>query len=164
MHKSLLVLAAVAAIGGCGEDDKEDFVQKARESGQYEVTSSELAQDKSKRDDVKEFAARMIADHTAAGRKLEQVSTEAGVTPKEKGVGEKTEYTDELEELQKANDFDAEYIDQQVSAHEDAVKLFESYSRDGDDAKLRSFAAETLPTLKAHLDHVKKLQAAKEGG
>jgi putative membrane protein len=160
MQKAFVVLAAVVALGGCGENDKEDFAKKARESGQYEVTSSELAQEKSKRDDVKAFAAEMIADHTAAGKKLEQISAEAGVTTVEKGVGQKTEYTDELEELQKAADFDAEYIDQQVTAHEDAVILFESYGQDGDDAKLKAFAAETLPTLKRHLEHVKKLKDA----
>ena len=124
------------------------------------MTSSELAQEKSKRDDVKSFAAQMIADHTAAGKKLEQISAEAGVTPAETGVGQKNEYTDDLEELQKAADFDAGYIDQQVTAHEDAVNLFESYGKDGDDAKLKAFAAETLPTLKRHLEHVKKLKDA----
>ena len=44
MHRSVFVLV-IAALGGCGENDKGDFARKARESGQYEVTSSELAQD-----------------------------------------------------------------------------------------------------------------------
>lgn len=158
MYKQAVILVAVLTLSGCGEDDKEDFVRKATEAGQFEITSSELAQDKSKRADVKAFAVQMISDHTAAAKKLDQIAAEAKVTLKEKGVGEKTDYTDDLEDLQEAEDFDNEYIDKQVEAHEDAVMLFDSYAKDGDDTKLKQFASETLPTLKAHLEHAKQLQ------
>lgn len=52
---------------------------------------------------------------------------------------------------------DAEYIEKQTEAHEEVVSLFKGYAEKGDDAKLKQFASETLSTLQAHLDHVKKL-------
>jgi putative membrane protein len=39
----------------------------------------------------------------------------------------------------------------QVSAHKDAVSLFERYAKGGDNADLKAFAAKTLPRLKEHL-------------
>lgn len=162
MKRIAFGVASVLVLAACGEEtDKEDFVRKATEAGQFEITSSELAQEKSKRDDVKAFAQQMITDHTAASKKLDGLAAEVGVTLKDRGVGEKTEHTDDLEDLQKTtpDTFDREYIAKQEDAHEEAVKLFQGYADKGDDAKLKAFAAETLPTLKAHLEHVKKLKA-----
>jgi putative membrane protein len=39
----------------------------------------------------------------------------------------------------------------QVDAHEDAVSLFERYSKSGDNANLKNWAGKTLETLKSHL-------------
>ena len=42
----------------------------------------------------------------------------------------------------------------QQSAHDEAVKLFSKYSKNGDNAALKSFAQETLPTLQDHKKHI----------
>jgi putative membrane protein len=39
----------------------------------------------------------------------------------------------------------------QVSAHKDAVSLFERYAQGGDNAKLKDWATKTLPALQHHL-------------
>jgi putative membrane protein len=39
----------------------------------------------------------------------------------------------------------------QVSAHKDAVSLFERYAKGGDNAKLKDWAGKTLPALRHHL-------------
>jgi hypothetical protein len=41
-------------------------------------------------------------------------------------------------------DFDQSYDQIQVKAHQDAVALFEAYSRGGDNPDLKSWAAQTL--------------------
>jgi putative membrane protein len=38
-----------------------------------------------------------------------------------------------------------------VKDHEDDVKAFETQSKEGTDADVKSFAAKTLPTLQEHL-------------
>jgi putative membrane protein len=45
----------------------------------------------------------------------------------------------------------------QVSAHKDAVSLFERYSKSGDNAKLKDWAGKTLPALQHHLDMAQQL-------
>ena len=65
-----------------------------------------------------------------------------------------------LDELKgkSGKDFDQSYDQTQVKAHQDAVVLFEAYSRAGDDAELKRWAAKTLPNLKQHLTMAQKLK------
>src|ERR1700704_5241405 len=51
----------------------------------------------------------------------------------------------------KPEDFAGEYDPMQVSAHKDAVSLFERYAKGGGDSKLKDWAGKTLPTLQHHL-------------
>ena len=47
----------------------------------------------------------------------------------------------------------------QVSAHKDAVSLFERYTKSGNNADLKAFAAKTLPHLRDHLKMAEDLSA-----
>ena len=69
-------------------------------------------------------------------------------------------HADMLEKLKAASgkEFTQAFLTMQMQAHKEAVDLFERYSKEGDDAKLKSFATETLPALRAHLQEVQKLQ------
>jgi putative membrane protein len=58
---------------------------------------------------------------------------------------------DKLNGLQ-GEDFAKQYMDDQVSAHKDAVSLFQRYGKSGADDKLKAWADKTLPTLQHHLD------------
>ena len=62
-------------------------------------------------------------------------------------------------DLEEAPDeeFDARYAEQQDLAHQETVKLFESYAEDGDHAGLQRFAKQMLPTLQQHLSSAKEL-------
>jgi putative membrane protein len=46
-------------------------------------------------------------------------------------------------------------------AHEDAVSLFERYSKGSDNPDLKSWAGKTLPALKHHLEMAKALNKSK---
>lgn len=151
----LLMISAATAYGV----DKETFARTASQSGHFEVMSGELAQEKAESDEVKEFAKMMVEDHTGTVEKLDRIAKEAGVKPAE-GVGQKSKYTAHMKTLQDAApgvSFDEAYINIQRKAHQEAVALFRDYAESGDDPKLKQFAAETLPTLQAHLDYTMKL-------
>jgi putative membrane protein len=116
-----------------------------------EIESSKIAQNKGNAQE-KQFAGEMIADHTKTSTELKGlVSGEMkGTIPtalddsSEKKLGKLRN--------SKPEDFASEYDPMQVSAHKDAVSLFERYAKGGDDPKLKDWASETLPTLKHHLD------------
>lgn len=145
------------------ETSAADFVKKATAAGDFEIATSQLALEKSQAPDVKRFAQQMIDDHTAAAQKLAAVATDAGLPPESQPVKASDKHMKNIQMLQGANpaEFDASYVAVQKKAHEEAVDLFSKYAESGDNAKLKAFAAETLPTLQSHLSHVKTITLSK---
>ena len=137
--------------------DKGSFVKVVTSANAFEIESSKLAEEKARDGDVKDFAKQMIADHTKAAeglKKAAKLGDEPPVlAPKHQAM---------LDTLKGASgeDFQALYIEMQASAHMDAVTLFATYAKGGDDAAVKQFAAETLPKLEMHKMHVMKLVAA----
>jgi putative membrane protein len=61
-------------------------------------------------------------------------------------------------------DFSSNFDSDQVSAHKDAVSLFERYAKGGDNAELKDWAGKTLPTLQHHLEMAQELGKAPSVG
>lgn len=137
----------------------EDFVRKAAIANQFEIESSQLALDKAQDAKVKQFAQRMIDEHTKTGKDME---TALQSESKDIALPDKldTKHQKMLDKLQSASDarFDSQYLSAQKDAHKEAVKLFSNYSKKGQDPALKEFAAQTLPGLKDHQTHVKNLK------
>ncbi len=130
------------------------FVEKAAESGMAEVQAAQLAQQKSTDPKIKDFAQRMITDHTQANQKLMALAQTKAVTPPtEISSKHQTEMT-KLQGLD-GQKFDRAYLKGQIRDHEEAVKLFQKEASDGKDPQLQQFAQQTLPTLQQHLDMAK---------
>ena len=59
--------------------------------------------------------------------------------------------------------FDRLYLQQQVTAHQQAVDMVRSYADAGDNARLQHWAAGALPVLQGHLQMAMQLQQATQG-
>jgi putative membrane protein len=139
-------------------DTPQQFADKAAVANLFEIETSKLAVKTSKNKDVLAFANKMITDHTKAGTAFKAaVGKATGVTPPAEKLD--AAHQAKLDDLKTktGEDFDKAYIDAQQDAHDEAVSLFDSYANNGDDAALKAFAAETLPTLKAHEEHIDKM-------
>ena len=64
-------------------------------------------------------------------------------------------------EAKDAASFDKAYVDAQDKAHVETVDLFNDSARGGDNARLKAFAVELLPTLQSHLEHVSRMRSQK---
>lgn len=134
-----------------------DFATQAAVSGMFEIQSSELALERGDAA-TKAFAQQMITAHRKASEELKGLVASANINVTLPATLDSAhqETMDDLRKLQGA-EFNEEYIDEQVDAHEDAISLFERYAEGGDNAALKAWAAKTLPELKHHLDMAKKL-------
>lgn len=132
-----------------------DFVTKAAIGNQFEIQSSELARDRIRSDQVRQFADRMIRDHRAAGDRLK---TAAGNRTVPSRLDEA--HQQKLEQIRSAgeNRTDRVYIDLQVQAHRDTVAMFDRYVQNGDDPRLKQFAQQSLPSLREHLQSAEQVQ------
>lgn len=167
MTQQISILAAALIAAGVvspafAADSTPDFLHTAAVANRFEIDSSKIALAKSPSDAVKEFAKQMVDDHMATAEKMKSAITAAGLDPKMVPEDLDDSHQKLLDKLKMADtkDFDKEYIDAQADAHKDAVDLFDNYAKDGSNVSIKEFAANTLPTLKAHKDHVDSLKKA----
>jgi putative membrane protein len=154
---ALLVLACPLAAFGASNPDAS-FFKHAAEGGIAEVDAGNLAQQKASSQNVKDFGAMMVKDHSAANEKLQAIAASKDVTlPTSASVGQMASKA-KLDMLS-GSTFDASYIKGQVRAHERTLELFRKEITAGQDAEAKAFAKETLPTVKAHLKAIKAIAA-----
>lgn len=148
--------APMAAESKLDSNDR-DFIENAAQSGHMEVEGSKMALEKSQNAEVKKFAQQMIDDHTKAGQLLAALAKSKGVdVPTDPSLMQQAK----LKTLGLRDEgFDEAYAEGVgVSAHEDAVKLFEEASNEAKDPEVKQFATETLPKLQQHLQMAKTLE------
>lgn len=145
-----------------------EFARMAAISDMFEIQSSQMAEQRSQNPQVKQFAQRMVTDHTKTTNEMKQLMQQAGSGPLHNmqmpsGLDQKHQAL--LTQLQQAQgpQFDQMYIQQQVQAHQMAVDMFQNYARSGDNAQLKQFASQTLPALQQHLQMAQELQRSMRG-
>ena len=134
------------------------FVATAAAGNLFEIDSSELALRRSQSSAVRDFANRMVVDHNAAAAKLKQAVADAKLTPPAEKLDAKHQAMLDDLKAKDAASFDRAYIEVQYNAHVETVALFQSYAKGGETGRLKAFAADVLPTLQGHLDHVTKMR------
>jgi putative membrane protein len=135
-----------------------DFVKEVAISDMFEIESSKLAQQKGNAAD-KTFASQMVTDHTKTSTELKGMVT-GGKVQADLPTALDSSHQSKLDKLkgESGKDFSSDYDSMQVSAHKDAVSLFERYAKGGENAELKNWAGKTLPALKHHLDMAEKLK------
>lgn len=128
-----------------------DFVAEAATSDMFEIRSSKLAASRST-GDVQTFANQMVTDHTKTTSELTGLVQGGAHIPVPTAMTSSQEsMLTKLQGLQ-GDEFAKQYMDDQVSAHKDAVSLFQRYGNGGDNDQLKNWATQTLPTLQHHLE------------
>jgi putative membrane protein len=167
-----LLLAGPAAAQSVGEKtgvnsvigiapSTADFVTQAAVSDMFEIQSSQLALERSDAA-TKTFAQEMVTDHQKTASELKSLvqSHKVPVTLPTALDRPHQSMLDKLKGLH-GKDFTRQYHSDQVSAHEDAVSLFQRYSgsKEGD-ASLKTWAGTTLPELQHHLQMANELSSS----
>jgi putative membrane protein len=134
----------------------EDFIKEVATSDILEIEAAKIAQQKGNAEE-KKFAEMMVTDHSKTSSELKQM-----VPPDMKSAVPTALDDSSRNKLDKLRDtkpenFAAEYDPMQVSAHKDAVSLFERYAKGGENASLKDWAGKTLPALQHHLEMAQAL-------
>ena len=149
--------APTAQPGGLS-DKSMATLRSVTSSNLFEIESSRLALAHSQSELVKEFADRMVGEHTRAANRTRQVLAELGASPPPALL--EPAHQQQLDTLKAVpnQQFDQAYIEAQYTAHVEAIALVRDYARIGDSERLKALAAEALPMLQSHLDHVTRLR------
>ena len=123
-----------------------EFIENAAKGGMAEVELGQFAQQHASNEQVKQFAAKMVTDHSKANEELRQLAQEKGVTMP---AGPSHMDNHEMTKLSKLTgaDFDREYMKNMVKDHEKDVKDFQKEASKARDPDVKNWANKTLPTL-----------------
>jgi len=138
-----------------------DFIKQVAISDMFEIESNKLGEQKGNAAE-KSFAAQMVKDHSKTSNELKELVS-SGKVKAELPTALDSSHQSKLDKLKSktGKDFSSDFDSMQEDAHEDAVSLFERYSKGGDNADLKNWAGKTLPALKHHLEMAKALSESK---
>ena len=138
------------------------FVGFAETVNDFEIQSGNLALAKSSNENVRAYATRAIAQHTAIAESLSRNRRESGVTmaPDEEVRKIAGDAMTRLNSLQGA-EFDTAFADAQLRLQTAAVAQYGAYSQNGNDGSLRRHAERTLPQLEMLLEGAKRLAGSR---
>ena len=156
---SALLFGGTALAQDLAEVDRT-FLEKAAQNGHAEVSAGRLALTKARDPKVRDYAQRMVDEHTKAGEELRtlaaakqhQVPTEPSAQQKGKEmviavVGDES--------------FDRRYIAQMgIDAPQAAIPLYEKTARESRDPEVKAFASKQLPALRQQLQTAQNLKAS----
>lgn len=161
----------------------QNFIKDAARGGMMEVHMGQLGVQKAQSAGVKQFAQRLIDDHTKANTELRQLASSKGITlpeptkvagtytdtdtdrtqVREKTDAESTDHKEHaaLKKLEglSGTEFDREFVKMAVKDHEKDVSEFEKASKKSEDTELKAWIDKTLPTLREHLSQAKSLES-----
>ncbi|SER10975.1 putative membrane protein [Faunimonas pinastri] len=126
-----------------------EFVTKASVGNTFEVEEAKIALQQASDAKLKQFAQKMIDDHTDAEKKLATAAGKAGDQPQTTLDQPHQAMLDNLKTFN-GTDFDKIYIADQIAAHDETVNLLSDYKQNGQNNDLKSWADDSLTVVKGH--------------
>lgn len=162
----LALCMSVLAFSACDRDDVDvdanrmtstEFVQRASASDMFEIQTGNLATNNAEMEEVKTFGAMLVNDHTESSNRLMALANQKNIAMSTTLPEDKRTIRDRLNGLNGAA-FDQDFASVQVQAHQEAIDLYERAIEELQDAELRAFAQQGLPTLRMHLEMAENIR------
>lgn len=127
------------------------YVAKAGASDLFEKDASRLML-ASANPRIKQFANKMITDHTQSTKDVKAAAMKAGMHPAPPMLNAQQSHM--IAQLRAAHGTarDSLYLTQQKAAHQQALQLHQSYAADGKVQPLKMAAGKIAPVVQSHID------------
>jgi len=137
-----------------GEKDAE-FVAQTVACNFGDIQLSQLAQQKTNNEQIKEVAKNIEQNHSKLLKDLQSLAGEKAISVPTEAEDAKKRKIEDLTKENDIKDFNKEWCKEMVSSHEKTIKDFEDRWEKTEDPELKNWIAETLPHLRSHLDKIK---------
>jgi putative membrane protein len=134
------------------------FLNEASDGGMAEVELGKLAVQKAADEGVKKFGQRMVDDHSKVNDELRQLAGREGLELPKALSAKNRDLKRRLANLSGAF-FDEAYMTDMVADHKEDVAAFQRESNLARDPQVKSFATQTLPTLREHLKSAQEISS-----
>jgi putative membrane protein len=134
-------------------------------ANQVDIDNGVLAERKSKNEEVKKFAERMVTDHTGVNKAAVELVTKLGVTPAEtdasRGLTTGGDATRSKLDALDGDAFDRAYVDNEVAYHKAVMEVLDTQLiPSATNAELKNMLVGVRPAFAAHLEHAQHLQTS----
>jgi putative membrane protein len=165
MAMSLILAVAAAAAAGPTDPQIAAIVVTAN---QVDIDAGNFAVKESHTKDVRDFAQRMITDHTGVNKSAVDLVTKLKVTPEDNPTSQslKAGGEENLKNLKtlKGAAFDKAYVDHEVAYHQQVLDAVDKVLiPNAANAELKGLLVQVRPAFVAHLEHAKRIQATLAG-
>ncbi|TQI76473.1 putative outer membrane protein [Bosea sp. AK1] len=126
-----------------------EFVRQTAIAQMFGMESATLALHKSSSPAIKDFAHALASEQGAVTSGLRRIiAKRSDIALPDRPDGRHLDLLRDLTDKQGAA-FDKAYVEAQRSTHREVALMMERYANEGDDAELKSFAAQSLPVFRA---------------
>ncbi len=132
------------------------FVTKAMQGSMAEVQLGQLTLQKSNNDQVKQFAQRMIDDHTKLNEQMKPVAQQLGVAVPEQ-VSKKDRNTIAKLQALSGPAYDQAYIKDMVKDHKQDLSEFQAEASSGQDQTVKDAATQGSKVIAQHLQMAQQM-------
>lgn len=159
--KALFIMAGLVAICGLSfatdsSSVDQTFVEKTTQDGLQEVEAARLVNSKTQNPQIINLANTLLNDHSTVNNDLAIKAGSASLKiPNAMSPLGQSQY-DRLNKLV-GEDFERQYLQNEITNHENSIQLFKFEASNGKNTALRNFASNTLPTLQNHLEMTRRV-------
>jgi putative membrane protein len=132
------------------------FVSRALAGGMAEVQLGQLTLQKSDNQQVKQFAQRMIDDHTKLGEQMKPVAEQIGVSVPTK-ISKKDKTTLAKLGTLSGSAYDQAYIKDMVKDHKQDLSEFQLEASSGQDQTVKDAASQGSQLIAQHLQMIQQI-------
>jgi putative membrane protein len=151
---------ASATAGSKVSKADQELMEDIAHANIAEIQTGQLALEKSKNEQVRKFAQKMVDDHTMAMQELQKVAAAKGVTlptdtdPQHKVVAAALK-------VLSGDTFDRQYMSQVgVADHKRTHELLEKTQRTATDTDLKAYAQKTISVVHQHLQTAQQITSS----
>lgn len=168
MHKIAMLAALGLALGiagaaaGTAKPTDPEIAHIAYTAGQLDIEAAKQALDKSKNDEVRAFAQRMIGDHTSVNDQALALVKKLNVTPEDNATSQALAQAADAKRKELAGlggaEFDKAYVDNEVAYHKAVnAALSGTLIPAARNPELKSLLQNGLKLFEAHRSHAERL-------
>ena len=129
------------------------FVFKATQGSMDEIAAAKMALKKSKNDDVRNFAQKMVTDHTQLIADMKPFADQMGVQPPTKMSPEDKMESERLASMS-GDTFDKEYVTAMVADHHKDLGEFKHEADTTSNSQLKATVTQGQQVIQTHTDMI----------
>jgi putative membrane protein len=161
----VLAVASALSFAQAGAPNDAQIAGIVVAANTVDINAGEVARSAGHKKEVKDFAQRMITDHTGVNKQASALVKKLNVTPEDSDTSKalKDDGATNIASLKKlkGNAFDKAYIDHEVTYHQTVLDAIDkTLLPNAKNAELKALIEKVRPAIDAHLQHAKQIQAS----